>query len=213
MKPEKPNSRVKSRAKITCCLSANRTPCPSGDERIHRLVSMLKEMAEITGSLQHEISDALLQCPLVSADLQKQLKTSESAVQVRLDSAVWAFVGAMPLACANRQNLFMEAIAHLGNHTGDSLIHEIIGELNRHAMVKDFEINPHGQEPMDTPNQHPSANSSIEPDDDDDDDSCEDYGSDNEDDRNQELLRDDLADDSDDFTRSDEDGWFYSDED
>ncbi len=67
--------------------------------------------------------------------------------------------------------------------------------------------------------EHPTANSSIDPDDvdapdlSDHDDSYEDYGYDNEDDRNHELLMGDLATDNDDFTRSDEDGWFYSDED
>jgi hypothetical protein len=34
-----------------------------------------------------------------------------------------------------------------------------------------------------------------------------------EDARERELLMDDLADDNDDFARSDEDGWYYSDED
>ncbi len=34
-----------------------------------------------------------------------------------------------------------------------------------------------------------------------------------EDARERELLMDDLADDNDDFARSDDEGWFYSDED
>lgn len=36
---------------------------------------------------------------------------------------------------------------------------------------------------------------------------------DNEDSRERELLMDELASDTDDFARSDEDGWYYSDED
>jgi hypothetical protein len=40
-----------------------------------------------------------------------------------------------------------------------------------------------------------------------------DFATDNEDARNYQLLLDDLASDADDFTRSAEEGWFYSDED
>ena len=39
-----------------------------------------------------------------------------------------------------------------------------------------------------------------------------DFDFDNEADRTHQLLLDDLADDNDDFARSNEDGWFYSDE-
>lgn len=40
-----------------------------------------------------------------------------------------------------------------------------------------------------------------------------DFDDDNEDARNYDLMLDDLAAANDDFARSDEDGWFYSDED
>ncbi len=40
-----------------------------------------------------------------------------------------------------------------------------------------------------------------------------DFDDDNEYARERELLMDDLASDNDDFARSDEDGWYYSDED
>jgi len=102
----------------------------SKKDEFERLVLMFDKINHLTSHFQLEMSEALLENPANKKDLEKYAKTSEEVMQQRIDRAVYAFVGAMPLACINGINLFMEALALHSNLTGNTTMHDVIDRLN-----------------------------------------------------------------------------------
>lgn len=99
------------------------------------LVKLFYDFNKVRGNIQHDISRVLLTDKSNQAELSKQLNGSENDMEVRMNKAVHAFLGAMPLAQMNRVNLFGKALALHSNLTGDSTMHDVFDEVNR--MVYD----------------------------------------------------------------------------
>lgn len=127
--------------RITSFLIMNGNPTPKPPEHSEKLVHLFKQMVALTSKIQIEISEALLENPANRDDVAKQLQRSENDMQLRVNKAVYAFVGAMPLGSANRQNLFMEALALHANLTGNTLVHDLIHEVNLQTLAEDPEYN------------------------------------------------------------------------
>ncbi len=85
---------------------------------------------KFTGLIQIKMSKEILTNEASKRDLDEQLSKSENEMQHRINKAVYAFVGAMPLATENNINLFFEVLSLYSNITGDSTMHEMIQKLN-----------------------------------------------------------------------------------
>jgi wyosine [tRNA(Phe)-imidazoG37] synthetase (radical SAM superfamily) len=102
----------------------------SKKDEFEKLVLMFDKFNHLTSHFQIEMADALLENPPNKKDLEKYAKASEEVMQQRIDKAVYAFVGAMPLASINGINLFMNALALHSNLTGNTTMHDVIEKLN-----------------------------------------------------------------------------------
>jgi len=102
----------------------------SKKDEFEKLVLMFDKFNHLTSHFQIEMADALLENAPNKKDLEKYAKASEEVMQQRIDKAVYAFVGAMPLASINGINLFMNALALHSNLTGNTTMHDVIEKLN-----------------------------------------------------------------------------------
>jgi hypothetical protein len=96
----------------------------------NNLVSLFQQFNDVTGKLQVEMSAALVANEANRIDLCQWLKKPEEAMQHQLNKAVFAFVGAMPLASMNGVNLFMEAMLLHVQLTGDPMIEQVVTKIN-----------------------------------------------------------------------------------
>lgn len=101
-----------------------------GKEQFDILADHFDYYNNLTGDIQMDMVKALLENPNIKEDFDNQKMKSEEEMQHRINKAVFAFVGAMPLASINGINLFMEAIALHSNLTGNPLMHKIIKRIN-----------------------------------------------------------------------------------
>lgn len=98
---------------------------------ISKAVRFFKQLVEVSGTIQQDMSRVLLTDKTNQQELSKQLQGSENDMEIRMDKAVHAFIAVMPLACMNRVNLFAKTMCLHGNLTGDPGIHDIFDEVNR----------------------------------------------------------------------------------
>jgi hypothetical protein len=102
----------------------------SKKDEFEKLVLMFDKFNHLTSHFQIEMADALLENSPNKKDFEKYANASEEVMQQRIDRAVYAFVGVMPLASINGINLFMNALALHSNLTGNTVMHDVIEELN-----------------------------------------------------------------------------------
>jgi hypothetical protein len=98
------------------------------------LVKFFKTANEVTGTIQKDISIALLKDPAMQKKLSKQLKMSENDAQLETDKVVRAFIDEMPKATMNGYNLFGKVFAMHANITGDPTMHDVFDEVNRQVF-------------------------------------------------------------------------------
>jgi hypothetical protein len=98
------------------------------------LVKFFKTANEVTGTIQKDISIALLKDPAMQKKLSKQLKMSENDAQLETDKVVRAFIDEMPKATMNGYNLVGKVFAMHANITGDPTMHDVFDEVNRQVF-------------------------------------------------------------------------------
>lgn len=101
---------------------------------ISKLVKFFKTTNEVTGTIQKDISIALLRDPAVQKKLTAQLKMPENDAQLETDKVVKAFIDEMPKATMNGYNLFGKVFAMHSNITGDPTLHDVFDEVNRQVF-------------------------------------------------------------------------------
>jgi hypothetical protein len=98
------------------------------------LVKFFKAVNEVTGTIQKDISIALLKDPAMQKKVSNQLKMSENDAQLETDKVVKAFIDEMPKATMNGYNLFGKVFAMHANITGDPTMHDVFDEVNRQVF-------------------------------------------------------------------------------
>jgi len=97
-------------------------------------VKEIRNILNLLGSLQMEMSLAIIQDPRSKELNQKWQKASEQKMMDLMDNAVKHFVGALPVATANGVNLFASVISCHSSLTGDPLVRKIIEKINEEVM-------------------------------------------------------------------------------
>lgn len=97
-------------------------------------LKMLRNVLNLLGALQSEMSLAITQDPRSKELNQKWQQASEQKMMDLLDSSVKHFVGALPIATANGVNLFASVISCHSALTGDPLVRKIIEKINEEVM-------------------------------------------------------------------------------
>lgn len=110
-------------------------------EQLDQLVPLFDQFNEISSQIQAEMAIALLQDPKMREDLSKKSNLSEEAMMKHLNKAIINFIAAMPLAQLNQSNLFLTAMAHHAEITGNPLFSDVIDriqELNTERTINDY---------------------------------------------------------------------------
>lgn len=76
------------------------------------------------------MSAVLLRNPRIKKRFDHDSKQSEEVMQKIIDKAVFAFVGAMPLATINSSNIFLQVMGIHSNLTKDPMMHRILERVN-----------------------------------------------------------------------------------
>ena len=111
---------------------------PNEDPKLTKLVDTYEEVNQLTSLIQDDIARVLLHDPERREKLSKSLSLSEEQMQHEMNRAVYAFIGAMPLATANHSNLFMHALALHAPITGDPTLTTVMEQVNERTMAKHY---------------------------------------------------------------------------
>jgi len=106
---------------------------PQEQKRL-RFIRLFKEFNAVSSSIQYDMARVLLTDENNRNELSKQLKENENQMEIRMNKAVHAFIGVMPLATMNHCNLFGKVLALHSNLTGDPLMHDTYDEVNRQTI-------------------------------------------------------------------------------
>lgn len=104
-------------------------------EEFDRLLRIFRLIAETTEGLQAEIACKLLEKPRFKAHFEKEAKGSESAQMDKINHAIKAFVGVMPLALSNGVNPILSALSAHSALIGDPLVSKLIARLNEQTLA------------------------------------------------------------------------------
>ena len=102
-------------------------PTPTKSE----LIEHFTQHNAITGKLQHEMSKVILEKPEYAEQFKKQSKMSEEQAFQVLLNAMRQVLKVLPLAQANRVNLFCWLAKMHSDLTGNPLMQEVIIEVNK----------------------------------------------------------------------------------
>tara|TARA_R110002074_G_scaffold24141_3_gene72206 strand:+ start:599 stop:937 length:339 start_codon:yes stop_codon:yes gene_type:complete len=108
-------------------------------ENEENLTSLLEDMCDLTIQIQSEINIHLLKDDKMKAKIDERSKEDENKIMKRMNSAIYGFIAAMPLASANYTNLFMQVIAHHSKITGDPTLKNALIRISEKRQNEEIE--------------------------------------------------------------------------